>query len=731
MEASGINRRRLFIGGGVGAGLVVAWATWPRRYSSTLPAEPDAQAFGAWLKIGRDGRIMVAVPQTEHGQGIYTTIPQIVADELGADWRTVGVEPAPVSTAYANPAAMESLFEGMLAGWVTPTTPMLTAGSSSIRMFEEPARAAAATARALLCMAAAQRWDVAWSDCHAEAGFIVNGDQRLRFGDLAEDAATQIPPDHPPIGLGGAGKLMGRSVPRLDAPAKVDGSAMFAGDVRLADMVHVAVVSGPAGKTRLLSVDRAAAGRIRGVLQIIEHADWVAVAATTGWAAQQALNAINPRFETSGTLADDASIAVTLDEALDGPGKRIVSVGDVGAVFRGATVLTADYRADAGLHAAIETRSATARYHDGRLELWAPTLAPGLAAAAVARAAGIGTDTVVLYPVMAGGSFGINLENDAIEQAAIIAMKLRRPVSLVWPRSEDARADRYRPPARAKMAARLGAGGAILGWQTRIAAPATGAELASRIMPGWRTHAAQMGTAGDAYAVAGALPPYAIPALAIDHHPAAIGVPTGHLRGGAHGYTAFFTECFLDELAHASGSEPLSYRIGMLAGNVRLARCLSTAAALGGWDGGADGSGQGIAAHAFRGSYIAVMAEAHSGDGGSIVVDRLVAAVDCGRQINPDVVVQQTEGGLIFGMASALGSATGFARGMPTVRGFSGMKLPRLADSPDITVEMIRSDEAPGGVSELAVPVVAPAIANAIRTSAAVRLRTLPLRTLA
>ncbi|MDD1451954.1 molybdopterin-dependent oxidoreductase [Sphingomonas sp. H160509] len=252
--------------------------------------------------------------------------------------------------------------------------------------------------------------------------------------------------------------------------------------------------------------------------------------------------------------------------------------------------------------------------------------------------------------------------------------------------------------------------------------------MARRMMPGLATEAALIGVKGDRYAVAGATPVYRIPAYAIEHHPAEIGIPTGHLRGGAHGYTAFFTECFLDELARTAQSEPMSFRIAMLGGEPRLARCLSTAAALGGWDGGVAGSGQGIACHAFRGSYIAVMAEAHMGADQRPVVDRLVAAVDCGAQINPDIVRQQIEGGLIFGMAAALGASTGFTRGLAEARGFDTIGLPRLADTPDITVEVIRSDEAPGGVGELGVPAVAPAIANALYASTGFRIRNLPLR---
>ncbi len=536
-------------------------------------------------------------------------------------------------------------------------------------------------------------------------------------------------PDPLPLGTQGAGALAGRSVPRLDAPSKVDGSANFTADIRLADMVHVAVCAGPIGDSRLVAVDRAAADRVPGMVSVIETDRWVAAAGVTGWAAQRGLDALAPRFATRGGMVDDASIARALDAALDGPGIRMAQAGDLATVFRQATIVTAEYTVGLGVHAAIETPAAVAQYREGRLELWLPTLAPVQARAAAARAAGIAEDHVVIHAMQAGGSFGAGLENDAAEQAAILAVRLKRPVSVVWSRGEATLHDRFRPPAKARMAARLAPGGAILGWSAKIAAPATGHQLARRLMPGAYTDLALAGRAGDPYAVAGAVPPYAMPTYAIDHHPADIGVATGHLRGGMHGLTAFFTECFLDELAHVAGVEPMSYRIGMLGGDPRLARCLSTAAALGGWDGGIAGGGQGIAAHRFRGSRIAVLAEAHIDESQSPRIDRLVAAVDCGRTINPDIVRQQIEGGLIFGMAQALGAGTGITRGLADARGFDALALPRLADAPDITVEVIQSGEAPGGVAEIGVPAVAPAIANALRAATGYRIRTLPLRT--
>ncbi|KQO08054.1 xanthine dehydrogenase family protein molybdopterin-binding subunit [Sphingomonas sp. Leaf242] len=724
-----INRRSILVGGGAGIGLVVAWSLWPRTYAPNLVANPGETPFGAWLKIGTDGHVTVAVPQVEHGQGVYTSLPQIVADELGADWRTIGVEPAPLNPLYANPIGMHDLLEGLFdrlpAG--TPQLPMLTGGSSSIRMFEQACREAGAGARALLCMAAAKRWDADWTQVNVDAGFCTYQTKRIRFAELAEEAAKFTLPDPLPLGIQGAGKLVGKSVPRLDTPSKVDGSANFAGDVRLADMVHAAIRQGPVGG-RLTRIDRAAADRIRGVLSVVENPRWVAAIATTGWAAQKALDALAPRFENDAPLPDTSSIDAALDAAFAHSGTQMASTGDVAATFQGAKLVTATYRAGLGLHAAIETRSATASFSNGRLELWLATQAPGLARSAAARAADLSEDAVVVHPMLVGGSFGGALEHDVVEQAAVLAVKLRRPVSLVWSRGEESLHNRYRPPAIAKMAARLAPNGAIMGWSANIAAPSTGAAMARRMMPGLATEAALIGVKGDRYAVAGAAPVYRIPAYAIEHHPAEIGIPTGHLRGGAHGYTAFFTECFLDELARTAQSEPMSFRIAMLGGEPRLARCLSTAAALGGWDGGVAGSGQGIACHAFRGSYIAVMAEAHIGADQRPVVDRLVAAVDCGAQINPDIVRQQIEGGLIFGMAAALGASTGFTRGLADARGFDTIALPRLADTPDITVEVIRSEEAPGGVGELGVPAVAPAIANALYASTGFRIRNLPLR---
>ncbi|MBS0480064.1 MAG: xanthine dehydrogenase family protein molybdopterin-binding subunit [Proteobacteria bacterium] len=732
-----LTRRNLLIGGGAGVGLVVAWAVWPRHYAANLTAAKGEHIFNAWIKIGEDGHITVAVPQAEHGQGVWTTLPQIVADEVGADWRTIAVEPAPLNPLYANPMAASELFEGafdrlpqsLRDGHVTSSALMLTAGSTSIRQFEGDLRQAGAAARVLLQKAAARRWGVDWQACGTASGFVVHGKDKLRFGELAADAAGGGVPDPLPFRGGDAGRLAGQSLPRLDSPAKVDGSVNFASDVRLSGMAFAAIRAAPTPEAVFVDCDTAAAEKIRGVLAIVKKDRWVAAIATDWWAANRAIEAIHPRFRISGTVST-ATIHRALDDALKGPGVRVASVGDIGAAFKGARVVTATYRADPALHAAVETRAATAAWTDGVVEVWAPTLAPGLARAAVAAATGVADSAVVIHPMPIGGGFGINLEHDAAVQAAVLARDLKRPIQVMWSRAEDIQQDRPRAPAIARMAGRVDSQGRITGLLTKIAAPATGRELARRLLARDRTASAALTMAGggDGYAMAGSAPFYQIPSYAVDFHEAAIDLPTGHWRSGAHSYTCFFTECFIDELAHVAGTEAMSFRIGMLGGDARLARCLTTAAALGGWEGGIVGSGQGIACHSFRGSHIAVFAEAHIDEDQSIGVDRIVAAVDCGRTINPDVVKQNIEGGLVFGMAAALSGSTRYKGGWAETLGLGGLDLPRLVDVPDITVELIPSEADPGGVSELAVPPVAPAIANALQSATGFRIRSLPLK---
>ena len=721
-----ISRRSLLAGAAIGGGLVVGWALWPRAYPPNLVAAKGETIFNAWLKIGNDGHVTIVVPQVEMGQGSYTVIPQIIADELGADWRTIAVEPAPINPVYANSVFAEDWHEG----WRSESRVQATGGSTTVRGFEAVARQAGAAARALLCMAAAKRWDASWQACDTEGGFVTRGDDRLRFGELAEEAAGLKLPNEIPLRIGnGLNRLSGRGMNRLDIPAKLDGSANYAGDIRLPDMVYAAIRQGPLGDSWLKSVDRPAADRIFGVLDIVEHERWVAAIATNWWAANRALDAMRPKFVTHGPLVGDGSIDRALAAALEGEGKRVAEAGDVDTSLAGAKLLTAEYAVGLAAHAALEPLTATAAITNDKLQLWIATQLPALARDAAAKAIGMNPDNITIHPTLVGGSFGRKYEVEVAGQVAILAHKLKRPVQLTWSRAEDMMHEPFRPAARARMTARLGRAGHIEAWQARIAATNGLGEMRSRTLDGLSANDARRKHAGvpHMHAVDGAIPPYAIANYGIDHVPVDIGVPTGPWRGRAHSYTAFFNECFVDELSHDSGVEPFSFRMAILGNNPRLALCLSKAATRGGWEGGGQGTGQGLACHAMAGSHIAVLAEAQLNNDQRVEVTRLIAVADIGRVINPDIARQQIEGGLLFGMAAAIGNAVHVKRGIAGPLRLRDLALPRLADMPEITVELVMSNEAPGGAGELGVPAVAPAIANALFAGSGRRFRTLPL----
>jgi isoquinoline 1-oxidoreductase beta subunit len=731
-ETRGISRRTLLVSGGAGAGLLLAWALWPRSYPHNLRGGEGEHAFNAFLKIGDDGRVLVAVPQAELGQGSWTALAQILADELGADWRTVGVEPAPLGPLYANRLLVEGVengsflsdarrwraqrFEGGEAG-------ILTAGSSSVRAFEGPLREAGAGARALLMKAAAGRWEVEWDTLDTAAGFVTDGTRRLGFAELAETAAGEELPEHLPIRAGIDNRLTGKPLPRLDLPAKVDGSAPFAGDIRLPDMVYASVRAGPTVDSRLARWSKDEGLKLPGVFGALDAPGWVACLATNWWAADKGVEALEPAWDVPHPPASSESIDSALIGALErDEGRRTYSRGDLADAFEGGNVLRGHYSAGPAANAPLETLTATARLGGDRLEIWAPTQAPGLARAAAARAAGLGEAQVTLYPTLIGGGYGRKLETRAIEQAAMLAVRTKRPVQLTWSRLEESVQDAFRAPARGQLLARLDTGGIVLGWQARIAAPDTAAQLETRLRGG----GGAMAAIGDP--VAGAIPPYGIPAVVVDYLPAEAGISVGGWRSGAHSYTVFFTESFMDELARISGVEPLSFRMQMLGDNPRLARCLTTAATLGGWDGGPPGSSMGIACHSAFGSHIAALVEVEVTAAQDVRVVRAVCAVDCGRLVNPDLVRQQIEGGLVFGIAAATGRAIGFRDGRPDARGFGHFGFPGFAASPEVTVELLESEEEPGGATELGVPVAAPAIANALHALTGRRLRSLPLQ---
>ncbi len=759
-----ITRRGLLITAAAGAGLTVAWALWPRRYDDSPGFAEGEAAFGAFLRIATNGTVIVGNPHCEMGQGVGTVLAQIVAEELGADWRTIALEPAPPVPVFANnrlasewmPLLMPSGWtlqpdenDILIRRWAAMRDFVVTAGDTEVIAYEPSYRAAAATARAMLCQAAADRWGAAVEETDTRDGFVVWGNEKLRFAELAEEAVGYPVPSPAPLRTTLPGNVraepIGDAPPfaRLDLPAKVDGSASFAGDVRLPDMVYAAIRQGPIGAVRLESVSRKPADGVTGLIDVVQGEDWVAAVATSWWGADKAVRLLRPRFAHIGGKLSGEQIAERLDKALDGPDKggrtgyRMFARGEEDAGFASAKGLAARYAIAAAPHATLETGAVTARFADNRLELWVASQAPRVARRRAAAALGIPLANVQIYPMPAGGSFDRRLDDDLVAPAAILARDLRRPVQLMRSRLEESARDPVRTPAAARVAALTDTEANIRALSIKIACPPSAREFAQRLFEDAHPTDAIETTSGEAdrMAVAGAMVPYDIPHLAIDHYPVRIDVPTGRWRGNAASYGVFVTETFIDELASRGRREPLSYRVQMLGQNIRLANCLTRVAGLGEWDGGMDNSGQGVACCSWNGAHIAVIASAsRASDGaqggtgrGGFRVERLSAVVDAGRIINHDIALQQIEGGMIFGLAMAMGCATGWTDGYPDARALNDLSLPLLADIPEIRVDLIESQEPPAGLGEIGVPAVAPAIANALASATGLRLRQLPL----
>lgn len=750
---SGVTRRQLLIGGGIGAGLLLAWSLWPREYAAPLEPAAGETGFGAWLRIGEDGVVTVAVPQQEMGQGVSTLLPQIAALELGADWRMVAAEPAPSSAAYANlPLA---------ARWVPIWRPTLsaladdeggmvvrnfahgerfaaTAEGMSLDAYETPLREAAASARAMLCMAAAERWDVDWEECRAEGGLVRHDDKALGFGELAAEASTYDPPRVPPLLPRSAGEIGAAldpetvpAFPRLDAPAKVAGAYEFAGDIRLDGMVHASIRHGPVGDAELTRFDAARGRNIPGYLGLVKAKRWLAAYATNWWAAEQVLRNIAPGFDTPEPV-ESAAMAEALDAGLRRGDAFEIAVAGEGEALPDPPTLALRYDLAPAPHATLETATATARLRGGRCEIWVASQAPEQMRQAVAAQLDLSVEDVIHYPVGAGASFDRRIDHDHAVEAALIAREAGRPVQLMWSRWQECLAGWPRAPLAAVLAAQTDADGQILGWKTRIAMPSTNREMGRRVFDGATAWAAIEAAEGeeDVLALEGAVPPYATQNLIVQHVPVRVNLPTARQRGNAPAYTAFLTETFIDELARKANREPLGYRIQLLGGEPRLVECLTRVTRNSGWGGGLPTSGEGLAClrmeRSQREGRIACVARTRQGEQG-LEVGEIHLACDIGRIPNADIARQQLEGGAVFALGLALGAPLTYKGGLPDLGTLGAMRLPNMAAMPEIFIELIESNAQPFDPGELSVGVTIPAIANALFAATGTRLRTLPL----
>ncbi|KAB7644478.1 xanthine dehydrogenase family protein molybdopterin-binding subunit [Polymorphobacter fuscus] len=720
-----VTRRALLVTAAAGTGLAIGWAVWPRTRATNWAVAEGETPLGAFLKIGVDGRVIVAVPQAEMGQGVWSALAQIAADELGADWNAVGVEPAPLGPDYGNRGMLIDTLGGMpavvrgAAGWAGGKVIeyfdfQITGGSTSVRGFEAPLRAAGASAREMLCRAAARRWGVDWQDCDTQGGFVVHKANRLAFADVVKDAVAEDAPASPT--LRSAPQLAGKPLLRLDIPSKTDGSARFGADVRLPGMMYAAIRHDPIGAVRT-GIDRKA---LPATARLVEGPDFIAVVADGWYAARTALDGVTPAYKPTARPAGPW-IEAGLKAALATPGDVVQDVGDVAAAS-GQGAITADYSLPFLAHAALEPMTATARIDGGKCEVWAPTQSATLSNWAVARALGFEDSAVTIYPTLVGGAFGRKIETDAVVAAALIARAAGRPVQLIYAREDDFGHDMWRPAVAARLKGAAGPQG-VTAWDGHVAVPDVAASVVARNLPR---------LAGDpktgAAAIEGSVHlPYAIPNFRAAHSLADCPVPLGFWRSVGNSFSGFVTECFIDELAGAANADPGRFRLGMLQDRPRHAAVLRAVLKAGGPLGRqAPGIGRGVALVECFGSIVAEVAEVVVTPEG-FSVPRVWAAIDCGRTINPDTVRAQVESGICYGLSAALTGRTSFADGMAVERNFDSQPVLTLADAPRIEVIIIASDAAPGGVGEPGTPPIAPAVANALFAATGRRHRDLPL----
>lgn len=738
-----MRRRSLLLMAGAGAGgaLLLGYALRPPSAAERLGApDPERLQLNAWLRIGADGSVQIAMPRAEMGQGVHTALAQLLAEELDADWHRVGVVDVPVAQVYANQALLLNVLplqphdDGLLARFARGAGQRLgywlhlqvTGGSSSVRDAWGPLRLAGASARQMLLQAAAQRWQLPRESLRTEAGRVWAGERSIGYGELAAAAAKLDPPTEVALKPRSQWRLIGKPVPRLDLPAKVDGSAVYGIDVTQPGLLHAAIRQSPSFGGSVVALDTAALRAERGVVDaFVLQGHTAVVIADRWWRAEAALKKHPPRFDAGPKAAWNSPLMRTqLRRALDQrDGLAFRDQGDADALLDGGAI-RADYELPFLAHATLEPQNATAQFKDGKLTIWAPTQVAAIARFRAAEVAGVDQQAVTLHTTYLGGGFGRRLETDAVEQVVAIALRTGgRPVKLLWNREEDFSQGVLRPMAIARFGARLGPDGLPLAWRNVVAGPSLTLSTVQRLLPALAMDMPDKNHIEGAYDL-----PYAIPAIEVRQLRVDCGMPVASWRSVGHSINAFATECFLDELAASAGRDPLAYREALLAQRPRHLAVLRRAAQLGNWGAALPpGRARGIALHESFGSICAQVVEASIGDG-KVRVHRVSLALDAGSLVNPDTVRAQMEGSVIFALSAALYGEISIEGGAVQQRSFAQQPLLTLAETPAIEVALIESEAEPGGVGEPGVPPLAPALANALSTLTGRRIRQLPIR---
>src|SRR5438034_3634867 len=727
MNASGIINlsRRDFLKAGAGLTLGVAAPSFaqmagPGQGGRSVVA---AGAFepNAFVRIGTDNTVTVIVKHLEMGQGTYTGLPTLVAEELDADWSQIRVEGAPADASRYN-----NLFLGAMQG---------TGGSTALANSYEQMRKAGAAARAMLVAAAAQRWNVAPESISVTRGLVTHqSGRKATFGQLASDAAKLPVPQEVKLKDAKDFAYIGRRTPRTDSRAKSTGTAVFTQDVKLPGMLTALVAHPPRFGAKVKSFDAARAKAVKGVVDVVTIPQGVAVLANDFWSAKKGRDALGVDWdETSAFKLGSSEIMAEYKRLAATPGLPARKEGDVGAAFASAArTLEAAYEFPYLAHACMEPMNCVVRLAPDACEIWNGEQFQSIDQGAVALALGFKPEQVKLNMLYAGGSFGrrANPHADYVVEAAAIAKAIdgRAPVKLVWTREDDTRAGYYRPMYFHALKAGLDAQGNIVAWHHRI--------VGQSILTGTAFESMMVKEGVDGTSVEGAATlPYAIANLAVELHTPKVPVPVQWWRSVGSTHTAYSTEVFVDELAVAAGKDPYALRRALLDKHPRHKGVLELAAQKAGWSkplakGGAEERrGRGIAVHESFNTFVAQVAEVTVKRDGSVRVHRIVCAVDCGVAVNPDVIRAQMEGGIGYGLSAALHGAITLKDGVVEQSNFHDYVPLRINEMPVIEVHIAPSAEKPSGVGEPGTPVVAPAVANALFAATGKRLRKLPFDT--
>jgi isoquinoline 1-oxidoreductase beta subunit len=672
-------------------------------------AQPGAAAAthmpNAWVKIGTDNSITIISARSEMGQGVYTAMPTLVAEELEVDLGKIKVEIAPAGEPYIN-----TLLGGQITG-----------GSTSVAEGYDKLRMAGAQARTMLVSAAARKWGVDASACRAQNAVVEGpGGKKATYGELAE-AASKLPvPKDVKLKEHKASRYVGKPVNRLDTPAKVDGTAEFGLDVKLPGMLYASLAQCPVIGGKVASFDATKAKAMPGVKHVVQITDGVAVVADTWWRAKSARDAVDIKWdEGAGKSLDSAGISSALKAAAAKTGAVVKKQGDVDEGMRGAAkTVTADYELPFLAHATMEPMNFTADVRKDSCLVYGPTQFQQLAAGVAAQASGLKPEQITVKTTHLGGGFGRRIDVDFIAQAVEISKAVGAPVKLIWTREDDMTHDFYRPTSYHQVAGALDAEGKPVAMKYHMTSPS----VTSRLFP------SVVSNGVDPFMTEAAVVPYDIPHQLFDVVIHDTGVRVGYWRSVSHALNAFANESFMDEMALAAGKDPYEFRRALLDKQPRLKRVLELAATNAGWGTPLSaGRFRGIALMEGYGTSMAQVAEV-SVSGKTVRVHRVVVAADLGKMVNPNIVRQQLEGSIIYGLSAVLYGEITLKDGRVQQSNFHDYAVVRMPDSPVIEMHLVDSDEKPAGIGEPGTALIGPAVANAVFAATGQRLRKLPLR---